>query len=259
MRRERLWPVLFGMCLLQLGGCAGGGWGARTELPSSWQEIGQAARAAATQPSVWVPLTGALVLGVADLDDNISEWAVREQPLFGNNAADVSDDLQDASAAVLVVSALLAPADSGADRVKGLATQAGTLLLTGGVTEGLKKLTRRRRPNNRDSNSLPSGHASQAAVRTHLTRTNLRYLDLPDGVRRAANVGLHSLAYATGWARVEANVHFPSDVLAGIAIGNFFGEFLRLALFEAKAEGAGVVQVQVLPGGGVLRFSKTLP
>lgn len=244
--------------LLALGGCAGSGWGARTGLPGSWQEVGQAARTAAAQPAVWIPLSGAVVLGVADLDDNISDWAVRKQPLFGSNAGDVSDDLLDVSSGFVVLTALLAPADSGGDRLKGLATQAGTLLVTGGVTEGLKKLTSRRRPNDRDNNSLPSGHASQAAARTHLTRTNLSYMEMPDGVRRAANVGLHSLGYATGWARVEANVHYPSDVLAGIALGNFFAEFLRHMLFESAPETGAGLQVQVLPGGAVVEFSKTL-
>jgi len=250
--------LLVGTCVLLLSGCAGSGWGARTALPDSWQDLGRAARAAAVKPEVWVPLSGAVVLGVADLDDNVSEWAVREQPLFGSNAADVSDDLLDVSAGLLVLSAVLAPADTTADRLKGIATQAGTLLLTGGVTEGLKGLTARSRPNGRSNNSLPSGHASQAAARTHLTRTNLEYFQLADRTRRVADVGLHTLGYATGWARVEANVHFPSDVLAGIAIGNFFSEFLRAALFEPDPGDPSQLSVQVLPGGAVLQFSQKL-
>ncbi len=37
--------------------------------------------------------------------------------------------------------------------------------------------------------------------------------------------------YLTGWARIESKKHFPTDVLIGIAIGNFFGEFVN-NLFE---------------------------
>ena len=134
--------------------------------------------------------------------------------------------------------------------------QLGTVLLTGGVTEGLKNLTGRERPNGRGDKSLPSGHASQAAVRTHLARTNLDYVGLPRGARLASDVALHSLTYATAWARVEGEKHFPSDVLAGIAIGNFFAEFLRASLFEGRA--GNNLSVQVLPGGGVLKFSRPI-
>ncbi len=203
-----------------------------------------------------MPLAGAVVIGAADLDDNISDWAVREKPLFGNNAADTSDTLLDISTGALVLSAVLAPADSAGDRVRGAAAQLGTVLLTGGVTEGLKNLTGRERPNGRGDKSLPSGHASQAAVRTHLARTNLDYVGLPRGARLASDVALHSLTYATAWARVEGEKHFPSDVLAGIAIGNFFAEFLRASLFEGRA--GNNLSVQVLPGGGVLKFSRPI-
>jgi len=258
----RLKVIASALIVTMLCGCAGSGWGARTGFPDSWQAIGESARAAAVQPSVWVPLGGAIVLGVADLDDNISEWAVREQPLFGSNAADVSDDLLDASLGVWALSVVLAPADSTGHKLRGAATQAGSILLTGGISEGLKSITSRRRPNDENNNSLPSGHASQAAVRTHFARTNLNYFDLPKGARRASNVALHTLDYATAWARVEANRHFPSDVLAGVALGNFVAEFMRGILFEANPERAAhlqnQVQVQMLPGGAVLHFSAPL-
>ncbi len=234
--RRRLIPLL--TLLLGLGGCAGGGWGARNGLPDSWQAVGAAVRQAAAQPGVWAPLAGAVVIGVTDLDDNVSDWAVRKQPLFGSNASQVSDDLLDASLVVWGLSAALAPADSLGDKVLGVASQAGTIYVTGGVTEGLKQLTSRQRPNGENNKSLPSGHASQAAVRTHLARTNLSYIELPDGVRLASDIALHSLGYATAWARVEANRHYPSDVLAGIALGNFFAEFFRGAFFEARPDAA---------------------
>jgi len=147
-------------------------------------------------------------------------------------------------------------------KLSGVATQAGTILLTGGISEGLKSVTSRRRPNDENNKSLPSGHASQASVRSHLARTNLNYFDMPKGARRASNVALHTLGYATAWARVEANKHFPSDVLAGVALGNFVAEFMRGIVFEGRPEvGSGVhrqVHLQVLPGGAVLQFSAPL-
>ena len=85
---------------------------------------------------------------------------------------------------------------------------------------------------------------------------------MPKAARRASNVALHTLGYATAWARVEADRHFPSDVLAGVALGNFVAEFMRGILFEGKPEiDSGLqkqVQVQMLPGGAVLHFSAPL-
>jgi hypothetical protein len=36
-----------------------------------------------------------------------------------------------------------------------------------------------------------------------------------------------SLAAITGWARVEAGMHFPSDVLAGWALGHFTADLAK--------------------------------
>ena len=241
-----------------LTGCAGGDWGARSGFPGSWQAVGDAALDAARQPSVWVPLSGALVVGVGDLDDNISDWAVREQPLFGSNAADVSDTLLDASLGIWAATTLLAPTDSIGDKLRGTAVQASSIVLTGGISEGLKSLTDRTRPNGENDNSFPSGHASQAAVRSYWARTNLNHVDLPKGVQIGSSVALHSLGYATAWARVEANRHFPSDVLVGLALGNFLGKFMQALFFESKSEPGAGLEVQVLPGGAVLHFSARL-
>jgi len=261
MRSGRTVPQLVWLAVLivALSGCAGGGWGGDTGFARSWQAWGAAARDAATQPAVWMPLGGAIVLGAADLDDNISDWAVRKQPLFGNNASDVSDDLLHVTTGALVLSAVVAPADKPADRFRGVAAQLASVVVTGAATEGLKELTSRERPNGRGNKSLPSGHASQAAVRTSLARTNLRHHDLPRGARIVSDVALHSLGYATAWARVEANRHYPSDVLAGVALGNFFAEFLRLALFEGRPADGSQLTVDVMPGGAAIQLSMPLP
>ncbi len=41
------------------------------------------------------------------------------------------------------------------------------------------------------------------------------------------NTGFKALAVGTSWARVEANAHFPSDVLAGYALGHFISSFIH--------------------------------
>ena len=44
-------------------------------------------------------------------------------------------------------------------------------------------------------------------------------------------------ASAVGWARVEAGGHYPSDVLAGAALGHFLTSFICKA-FMGLPEGA---------------------
>ena len=55
-----------------------------------------------------------------------------------------------------------------------------------------------------------------------------------------------------------ANKHHPSDVLAGIALGNFFAEFFRRAVFDVASDAAPPLQLQVVPGGAQLHFSRAL-
>jgi len=42
------------------------------------------------------------------------------------------------------------------------------------------------------------------------------------------------MAGATAWARVEGGVHFPSDVLLGIGLANFFANFVNKAFLNPK-------------------------
>ena len=57
------------------------------------------------------------------------------------------------------------------------------------------------------------------------------------GWRRIAKAALDA---GTAWARVEGERHYPSDVLAGMAIGHFFGAFITDAFLGLDYEdGAG--------------------
>jgi len=44
------------------------------------------------------------------------------------------------------------------------------------------------------------------------------------------------MASGTAWARVEAGVHYPSDVLAGAALGNFLTAFIHDAFLNLPEE-----------------------
>ncbi len=71
--------------------------------------------------------------------------------------------------------------------------------------------------------SFPSGHTIMAFTGAAFTQAvfSLRYPDSP--YRRAATITAWTLAGATAALRVASGNHFVTDVLAGAAIGSFYG------------------------------------
>jgi hypothetical protein len=249
-------------CLLLLVGCASGGsrlnWGAH--LPSGKplaHHLGSAAKKAVLTPETWVPLVLAAGLAIDDWDDQSSRWAARKQPLFGDDADDVSDNLRDVATAAYFITALAAPSERWQDKVSGLSVGVGTMLLEGGLSEGLKSAASRQRPKGGGDRSFPSGHAGQAASRGALARRNLAYLDVAPWQRRALEVSLHGVAIGSAWARVEAEKHHTSDVLVGMALGNFVANFMHNAFMEPSGSGLAL-RFAPVAGGGVLRLSLIL-
>jgi hypothetical protein len=68
---------------------------------------------------------------------------------------------------------------------------------------------------------------------------------------------LHGLGFATAWARMEGGWHYPSDTLAGMAIGNFCAEFFSDASMGLGA-GRERFGFSSLRGGGALTFAIAL-
>jgi membrane-associated phospholipid phosphatase len=185
----------------------------------SWDHVGESAREAATSPWVWGPLAGAAVMQVDSWDEDVSEWARDETPVFGstNSAQDWSDGLRNASAVGYAASVIATPSRA--------LVGVGAFAVTGGLTEGLKVTTSRERPNGNDDKSLPSGHAANAAVFNTLTLHELQRIDLGPRTRTSLEFAAGAVTAGTAWARVESGDHYPSDVLVGIAVGHFVGEF----------------------------------
>ncbi len=185
---------------LVLGGCAHtggqrGDWGHGADFTPGWAAISRAAREAATDPYTWIPLAGAATLQIGDADDEISDWARREHPLFGSTSAakDASDWLRLATLGSYAGIGLGAPGSEGqwwADKRAGFAVGAGTLLATKGITSVLKTTVDRTRPNGRNNDSFPSGHSSFSAASARLGSDALDSYDLTAGQRFAANAGL---------------------------------------------------------------------
>lgn len=242
VRRRQLLIVPVLLCLsCFLCGCStpakDRGRGQDESLPFGWERIGRAARNAALAPETWVPVAAALALQIGDADKKLQTYAAQQTPVFGSqrNADQRSDDLKLASSTLWLASALApAPGDEEGrwlgNKAGALAVQAGAGMLLSGTVGYLKDETRRMRPNEQGATSFPSDHASRAGLYTAMTLRNVGGLGWSDSAVSATRLGLYSLTAATAWARIEANQHYPSDVLGGMALGHFFGAFFTAAL-----------------------------
>lgn len=202
-----------------------------------WQRIGEAARTAIASPRVWAPAAGALLFRTTGADRDVSDWAREETPVFGSreNAERASDRLRDLAQFGYYITVLFAPGDPDAtaqtlDKIGTLAVGTLGVSATHAMTSAAKSGSDRLRPDGSDRRSFPSGHASSAAAYAANGRLALRWLPLEEKAVRALTGAYDASALATGWARVEAGRHYPSDILAGYALGTLIGEFVTLTL-----------------------------
>jgi membrane-associated phospholipid phosphatase len=70
-------------------------------------------------------------------------------------------------------------------------------------------------------------------------------------LQTAADISLGALTAATGWARIEAGAHYPSDTLVGASIGDFFANLFADALL---APTSARLRLASLPGGAELQL-----
>ena len=213
---------------LSVAGCGtlgnGRGWGQDAIYPVDLKKIPRAALSALVDPQTFVPAAGALVFGLSKWDKKVSHWATEHTPIFGStqNALFLEIPLYTET----FITALATPSgDDSKDwvysKLKGIAVEGAAELVTVGATSLLKDTTGRTRPNGSSNKSFPSGEASAAFSSVALSNRNLDSIKLPQEVKIPLKVVNILLGTGVAWARVEAGAHFPSDVLAGAAIGNF--------------------------------------
>ena len=218
---------------------------------------GQAAREAVTSPGTWVPLLGAALLMVDDQDAKLTEWAIREQPLFGDDAQSRSDDLEALLGGAYLISALAVPNQGAGEKAKSIGVGAATVVLEGGITKGLKRTIKRQRPNGRNGLSMPSGTAGRASVLATMTASNVQRMHWSPAGRRAAQGMAHAMSYAAAWSRLEAGKHHASDVLVGNAIGHFLARFMERTLLWPDSSAS--IQFSPLMDGGAVTLSVEVP
>ncbi len=236
---QKWWGITLIWCSFAwLSGCGtlpdGRRWGQDVTLFPGWERLGQAAVRAALDPGTWVPAAGALAFQIDSWDRNLAHWAANQQPLYGSRqcADDATDALVGALLGAYVITGLATP--SGEEpaqwvwaKLKGFTVGAGAVGLTLLSTDGLKRATGRPRPDGSSNRSFPSSSTSLAGVYRSLASRNLDCLPLPGWGRLSLKTGMTTLMAATAWARLEGKFHYPSDVLVGMALGNFIGAFLN--------------------------------
>jgi hypothetical protein len=210
------------------------GWGQDVTFKVELKGVSRAAYHALFDLQTLIPTAGALVFAINDFDKKVSNWAGDHHPIFGSkdNADKASDYLLIPLYAETCLTAFVTP--SGDDpknwaywKMKGIAVEGLAIGATAEVTTLLKEVTNRNRPDRISDKSFPSGHSSGAFANATLSNRNLNVISLPKEVRLPVQVGNILLATSVAWARVEAKKHYPSDVLAGAALGHFISAFVH--------------------------------
>jgi hypothetical protein len=256
-------PKLLLLCssLLVLGGCAGvpgqAPWGSDVDFAPGWEKLGAAAVESLKDPLTWGPAAGALVFSLGDLDREVSDWARQEQPLFGDDADQAGDWLLGGITGLYLGSALLTDSGAGqewqSNKARGLGLGLAANLTTAGLGYGLKQTASRTRPDGSDRESFPSGHSSLAATNAALFSGNLDSLPLASPARTLLRGSGYGLAWGTAWARIEAGKHYPSDVLAGLALGNWVALTLQNSLLQ-ESRGRFTLQYDQRKSLAVVQF-----
>lgn len=240
--------MVFLAALLTLSSCSvlrkKGDWGKNAFYPVRGESIRHAFIKNISSPHVYAPIAGAGVIHVMAWDNKISHFVNCERTIFNeqHEADNYSDNLNAIQLYEMYLSVLATPSmDEEESLGKYFLNKAkGGLLVNMSssasrvVQHRVRSWTNRRRPNARDFNSMPSGHATEAGARRVLIARNLESSGWSENLKMGINGMNTTLSFAVLWARVEGKRHYPSDVLLGYALGNFVSGFIYDSLINLE-------------------------
>lgn len=216
----------------------------------------------------WLVFAGstAALATMSVADEPISDYA-RERGPSNGFVGDVYDQFGGGGSFLLLGGFYLAGVIGKDSKAKNVCLDgiAASLIATGMITPVMGTLVGRERPTEEqgaysfkpfDGRSFPSGHSTQAFAVASVIATSYDQFWV-----KAAAYGLASM---TAWERVRRGKHFPTDIVAGAAIGTLVGHSvvvfnrkLRSGEKEPEATGTRLTLVPVL-GGGTYGVSATL-
>lgn len=221
-----------------------GKWGRDALWPIRGSKIKEAFIKNATSAHVWVPLVGAGAVHWLGYDKKISKSQVQEKAIYTTpkNTSYWSDEFNKILLYEMYASILLTPSmpedDSltkyAASKVKGGLVVNFASSSSRFSRDVLARYFKRERPNKIDSLSFPSGHSAEAGSRNMLISKNLDTMDMNPYLRTGIKVVNTGMASGTLWARLEGERHYPSDILAGYAVGSFVAGFVFDSLMNLE-------------------------
>jgi len=198
-------------------------------------------------PETWIPLGASVASYASGADRKISDWATENTPIFGGitDARTASDNI---SGLLFISTYTTAAIHHSTQQKYSLSTGLTFDTLAIGVnayqTDNFKRWTDRKRPLSPESDeSFLSGHSSNAHVMGTLSAIHMRHIFRNDPYYSdIASASAYVASGAVAWARVEGGRHYPSDVLAGAALGNFIANFANNLLQSDAHARFGVFQ-----------------
>lgn len=214
-----------------------------THKSSFTKVISQSAKKAFMNPNTWVPLTAATAIGVAGFDKTISSWASRNTYIYNSKieASDTSDVLRKLSNINYNITLFATPDGKNLDdymsnKLLSLGFTNGARTLVSGTTNTLKHKIGRERPDSSDLLSFPSGHTSSAVTHSILSQRFLEKAPIKKQHKTVLNLYYNIVGWGTAWGRVEAEKHYPTDILIGASIASFVSNFFYNAFIDNESK-----------------------
>ena len=218
----------------------------RWQPVQTWEYVMAGGFAGATLGSLFIPVGQGRWTGVNGFDDQVGSALLPDDREGRRAAADASDVLLALEINHMLFDALVvgwAMHGQGGVAYQMSAVNMETMAVSVGLTNLVKSIAARERPYGRQCASDPvlrrsgdcegrerylsffSGHSSAAFTVAGLTCMHHAHLPLYGGGARDGLACVSSLAAASavGVLRVSAEDHYPSDVLAGAALGTAVG------------------------------------